>query len=163
VPGPLSSDFYFQNFFPKNLDKKLGRVLQWRISGTARVRVRSAPPRPPFVPMKNTRGSFFPPAFRQRSSGARQHGCSVRNHGFQSAEVLPISVIVFSLWVAPIVPLGSGARQIGFGTTSPPPPSPLANLASAALQTPIVAAPFFKRRACSTGHYAKRKSITDDS
>src|SRR5262249_25294892 len=32
-------DFYFQNFFPKNLAKKLGRVLQWRISGTARVRV----------------------------------------------------------------------------------------------------------------------------
>src|SRR5262249_9771122 len=60
VPGPLSSDFLFPKFFPKNLAKKLGRVLQWRISGTARVRVRSAPPRPPFVPMKNTRGSFFP-------------------------------------------------------------------------------------------------------
>jgi len=32
----------------------------------------SAPPRPPFVQMKNTRGSFFPPAFQQRSGGARQ-------------------------------------------------------------------------------------------
>src|SRR5262249_46621733 len=31
-----------------------------------------APPRPPFVQMKNPRGSFFPPAFRQRSRGARQ-------------------------------------------------------------------------------------------
>ena len=52
-------DFYFQNFFPKNLAKKLGRVLQWRISGTARVRVRSAPPRPPFVQMKNTPGGVL--------------------------------------------------------------------------------------------------------
>jgi len=40
-------DFYFQNFFPKNLAKKLGRVLQWRFSGTARVRVRSCSTPPP--------------------------------------------------------------------------------------------------------------------
>src|SRR6516165_11065102 len=44
----MSSDFYFQNFFPKNLAKKLGRVLQWRISGTARVRVRFCSTPPPF-------------------------------------------------------------------------------------------------------------------
>src|SRR5262249_9591259 len=44
----LTHDFYFQNFFPKNLAKKLGRVLQWRISGTARVRVRSCSTPPPF-------------------------------------------------------------------------------------------------------------------
>jgi len=32
-------DFYFQNFFPKNLAKKLGRVLQPEISGMVCVRV----------------------------------------------------------------------------------------------------------------------------
>jgi len=47
--GMLTTRFLFQNFFPKNLAKKLGRVLQWRISGTARVRVvlRSTRPRSP--------------------------------------------------------------------------------------------------------------------
>jgi|SRR6516165_1754622 len=58
----MSSDFYFQNFFPKNLAKKLGRVLQWRISGTARVRVRFCSTPPPFRADENTRGSFLPPA-----------------------------------------------------------------------------------------------------
>src|SRR6516165_11461040 len=102
----MSSDFYFQNFFPKNLAKKLGRVLQWRISGTARVRVRFCSTPPPFRADENTRGSFLPPASGRRSGGglsfrphsgsvpaarANSSGCSVRNHEFQSAEVLPIS------------------------------------------------------------------------
>ena len=41
-------DFYFQNFFPKNLAKKLGRVLQPEISGMVCVRVRSCSTPPPF-------------------------------------------------------------------------------------------------------------------
>jgi hypothetical protein len=53
----LTTDFYFQNFFPKNLAKKLGRVLQPEISGMVCVRACGpAPPRPPFVQMKNTPG-----------------------------------------------------------------------------------------------------------
>src|SRR2546430_15869988 len=40
--------FLFPKFFPKNLAKKLKRVLQWRISGTARVRVRFCSTPPPF-------------------------------------------------------------------------------------------------------------------
>src|SRR5262245_62907028 len=44
----LTHDFYFQNFFPKNLAKKLGRVLQPEISGMVCVRVRSCSTPPPF-------------------------------------------------------------------------------------------------------------------
>jgi len=52
-------DFYFQNFFPKNLAKKLGRVLQWRISGTARVRVLLSSTRPRRAVGEKAPGGFF--------------------------------------------------------------------------------------------------------
>ena len=49
-------DFCFQNFFPKNLAKKLGRVLNGGFSGTARVRVRSCSTPPPFRADEKYRG-----------------------------------------------------------------------------------------------------------
>src|SRR5262245_15491645 len=55
----LTHDFYFQNFLPKNLAKKLGRVLQPEISGMVCVRVRSCSTPPPFpADEKYPRGSF---------------------------------------------------------------------------------------------------------
>src|SRR5215472_9906072 len=72
-------DFYFQNFFPKNLAKKLGRVLQPEISGMVCVRVRFCSTPPPFVQMKNTPGGSCPGAFPGAAFGAR------KNHEFQLA------------------------------------------------------------------------------
>ena len=64
--------FLFPKFFPKKFGQKIGagpptgNFREWFVCGSG-----SAPPRPPFVQMKNTRGSFFPPAFRRSSVSPR--------------------------------------------------------------------------------------------
>ena len=75
-------DFYFQNFFPKNLAKKLGRVLQWRISGTARVRVLLSSTRPRrAVGEKAPGGSFLKGGFPGAAFGARDSRLTTKFHG----------------------------------------------------------------------------------
>ena len=65
-------DFYFQNFFPKKIWPK-----NWGGSSNGGFRERhvcgsgSAPPRPPFVQMKNTRGSFPRGGFPGAAFGTR--------------------------------------------------------------------------------------------
>src|SRR5215510_7716518 len=71
-PGMLTHDFYFQNFFPKNLAKKLGRVLQPEISGMVCVRVRFCSTPPPFrADEKYPRGSFPRGGFPGAAFGTR--------------------------------------------------------------------------------------------
>ena len=71
--GTPTTRFLFPKFFPKKIWPK-----NWGGSSNGGFRERHvcgsgpAPPRPPFVQMKNTRGVFFPPVFRPRSGGARQ-------------------------------------------------------------------------------------------
>jgi hypothetical protein len=67
-PAIFISKIFSQKIWPKNWGgSSNGGFRERHVCGSG-----SAPPRPPFVQMKNTGGSFFPPAFRQRSGGARQ-------------------------------------------------------------------------------------------
>src|SRR5262245_38640137 len=82
----LTTRFLFLKFFPKKFGQKIGGgssnggFRERHVCGSG-----PAPPRPPFVQMKNTRGSFFRRHSSSVPSGARQ-SCSVRNHEFQSPE-----------------------------------------------------------------------------
>src|SRR5262249_23300326 len=65
--------FLFPKFFPKKFGQKIGAGPPTGNFGNGLCAGRVLlHPAPPFVQMKDTRGAFFPPAFRQRSSGARQ-------------------------------------------------------------------------------------------
>src|SRR5207244_5601549 len=62
------SKIFPQKIWPKNWGGSSNRKFrEWFC-----VRVRSCSTRPPFRADEKHRGSFFPPAFRQRSGGARQ-------------------------------------------------------------------------------------------
>src|SRR5262245_6052794 len=69
----LTTRFLFPKLFSqKNLAKNLGGSPMEDFGNGTCAGSGPAPPRPPFVQMKNSRGVFFPPAFRPRSGGARQ-------------------------------------------------------------------------------------------
>src|SRR5262249_5269552 len=112
----LTHDFYFQNFFPKNLAKKLGRGLQWRISGTARVRVRFCSTPPPFrADEKHPRGSFPRGGFSRR--GIRR--ARDRSLGWSIGGWLPVSCPVCHILATfdrPHHHVPNGAQDLVAGT-----------------------------------------------
>jgi len=119
-----------------------------------------APPRPPFVQMKNTGGSFPRGGFPGAAFGI------VGSVDWRKALPLPIVDIAAEFTVLAVVPInqptsqtlgprsgerasrasevviaGSAWHQEGHG------------LPTAQQKTPIVAAPFFKTRACASGNF----------
>ena len=129
-----------QNFFPKNLAKKLERVLQWRISGTARVRVRSCSTPPPFRADEKHPGGLFsagiPAAFRRCAPTVSVARCGITNFSLHRHAGFSCR-FACGMWVDLWVRMHE-AEIVHSASRS----------ADQLLQTPIVATPFFKTRAC---------------
>ena len=103
-------DFYFQNFFPKNLAKKLGRVLQPEISGMVCVRVRFCSTPPPFrADEKYPRGSFPRGGFPGAAFGARDRSLGRSIGGWLSVSCLVCHI--FATFDSPLSGIQANPRS----------------------------------------------------